>query len=208
MSSEMLYDLSERDLLLLDQEVEHRKKRVATTWLLWFFLGHIGAHYLYLERWMAGFIRLFGLVITFVASISSYATLTPTLGKETGYTTAGLVFILVLGIWGIWWLIDIYLISGMLRDNERKVQEEVFQEIRVMRSGGQTSYAQPVQGQMQYNQPMQGQPPYSQPAQGYYAPPQQGMGTMPPELFRCQNCGNGIAYGTNPCPYCRVLNRW
>ena len=45
-----VYDLTERELLILRQEVDSRKKSVAATWLLWLFLGEFGAHRFYLGR--------------------------------------------------------------------------------------------------------------------------------------------------------------
>jgi len=214
LSADTVYDLSERDILVLNQEVDQRKKRVGTTWLLWAFLGPIGAHYLYLGHWMTGFIRLFVLPIALVVAIStgSFASGFGTSGTSGATSGAALGLVIFWGIftlWHIWWLVDIFLISGMLRDNEKQVQEEILQELRAMKGRAQPAYSQPMQGQMPYTQPVQGQPPYSQPPPGaYYSPPMQGMGTMPPQLHRCPNCGNSIAYGTNPCPYCRVLNRW
>ena len=45
-----VHDLTERELLILRQEVDSRKKSVAATWLLWLFLGELGAHRFYLGR--------------------------------------------------------------------------------------------------------------------------------------------------------------
>jgi len=45
-----LHDLTERELLILRQEVDGRKKSTAATWLLWIFLGVFGAHRFYLGR--------------------------------------------------------------------------------------------------------------------------------------------------------------
>ena len=45
-----VHDLTERELLILRQEVDSRKKSVAATWLLWLFFGEFGAHRFYLGR--------------------------------------------------------------------------------------------------------------------------------------------------------------
>jgi len=45
-----VHDLTERELLILRQEVDSRKKSVAAVWLLWFFLGVFGAHRFYMGR--------------------------------------------------------------------------------------------------------------------------------------------------------------
>jgi hypothetical protein len=43
-----VYDLTERELLILNQERDHRTKSPLVTWLLWVFLGGIGGHRYYL----------------------------------------------------------------------------------------------------------------------------------------------------------------
>ena len=94
-----LHDLTERELLILRQEVEQRKKSVVATWLLWLFLGFLGAHRFYM-----------------------------------GKIGTGIVMLLTLGVFGIWWLVDIFLISGMIRTDEHKVQNQILEEISAMRS--------------------------------------------------------------------------
>ncbi len=49
-STLMIHDLTERELLILRQEVDSRKKSVAAVWLLWIFLGIFGAHRFYMGR--------------------------------------------------------------------------------------------------------------------------------------------------------------
>ena len=53
-----LHDLTERELLILRQEVDGRRKSVAATWLLWLFLGELGAHRFYLGRVGSGIAML------------------------------------------------------------------------------------------------------------------------------------------------------
>ena len=43
-----VYDLTERELLILNEERESRSKSPLITWLLWFFLGAFGGHRYYL----------------------------------------------------------------------------------------------------------------------------------------------------------------
>lgn len=93
-----IHDLTERELLILRQEVDSRKKSNAAAWLLWVFLAPNGAHRFYLGRIGTGIAMLF--------------------------TLGGLL---------IWALVDAFLIPGMLRDNQLKVQKEVLEEIVAMR---------------------------------------------------------------------------
>ena len=93
-----IHDLTERELLILRQEVDDRKKSGAATWLLWLFLGGWGAHRFYLGR-----------------------------------IGTGIAMLLTLGGLSIWALVDIFLISGMLRANRRKIEKDVLEEIAAMR---------------------------------------------------------------------------
>ena len=43
-----IHDLDAKELLILKQEVNRRKKSVAATWILWIFLDIFGAHRFYL----------------------------------------------------------------------------------------------------------------------------------------------------------------
>jgi len=191
-----IHDFSERELLVIRQEVDNRKKRAATSWLLWFFLGNFGAHYLYLGHYMTGFIRLFGIPIAaIVAVIVGSAATQPQNGDIEGslasFGASWGIFWAIFALWLIWWVIDIFLISGMLKDNELKVQEEVMDELRALR---QVSH-----------------PPYYQ-YQGYQ---QTGVGTgqptqhMPQQpVYQCPSCGVPVAFGAMFCGSCRTQLNW
>jgi len=56
-----IHDLTEKELLILQQEFDKRKKSEAIAWLLWFFLGLFGAHRFYLGRVGTGLIMAFTL---------------------------------------------------------------------------------------------------------------------------------------------------
>lgn len=54
----IVHDLTERELLILRQQTDTRKKSAAITWLLWLFLAEFGAHRFYLGRVGTGIIML------------------------------------------------------------------------------------------------------------------------------------------------------
>ncbi len=64
-----LHDLSERELLILRQEVDDRKKSPAAAWILWVFLGCFGAHRFYLGRIGTGIAMLLTLGGLFIWAI-------------------------------------------------------------------------------------------------------------------------------------------
>ncbi|MCC6678544.1 MAG: TM2 domain-containing protein [Phycisphaerales bacterium] len=79
------------------------KKSLLVAYLLWWFLGFLGAHRLYLGRIGSG---IFMLVVSIVSWV----------------LTLVLVGFIGLALIGLWWLIDAFLIPGMVRkDNMRLI---------------------------------------------------------------------------------------
>ena len=56
-----VYDLTERELLIHSQEIEHRTKSPLIVWLLWWFTGVFGGHRFYLGNMGRGLLMLFTL---------------------------------------------------------------------------------------------------------------------------------------------------
>lgn len=81
-------------------------KSVGVTYLLWFFLGAFGGHRFYAGR--AGTAAIF-IALTII-----------------GWATAivGIGFVL-LGVVGIWWLIDAFLIPGWIRNHNTLLAHQV-----------------------------------------------------------------------------------
>ena len=81
------------------------RKSAVVAYVLWFFLGYLGAHRFYLGRAASGAAMLF---ITVVSTI-----LTVVLIGHAG-----------LALVGLWWIIDAFLIPGMTGDyNNRLIAE-------------------------------------------------------------------------------------
>ena len=171
-----IHDLSEKELLILRQETENRKKSALVTWLLWLFLGVFGAHRFYLGKTGTGIAMLF---------------------------TLGGVF--------IWYLIDIFLIPGMLKENEHNLQSKILQEMIAVRANRQLPISPSQQGytlkcarcgsniaQGMFSCTYCGAPLMSNPNQSYQNKP----------AFNCPYCGNQVMYGINPCPSCKQWLQW
>lgn len=67
-------------------------------YILWFFLGFLGAHRMYSDRVLSGLLQL----------------VVHGIGWLTTPILIGWVFI---AIWAIWWVIDAFLIPGWIRDH-------------------------------------------------------------------------------------------
>lgn len=74
---------------------------VYIAYALWFFLGWLGAHRLYLGRFISGFLMM---ALFF-------------LGSSTWMFFVGWIF---WAIWGIWWVIDVFLTGGYVDENIKK----------------------------------------------------------------------------------------
>ena len=82
-------------------QFEARKKGAGVAYVLWFFLGTLGAHRMYLGRTGSGLLMLAMTVLSWLL-------------------TGGIGMIVV----GLWALIDVFLIGGMVQAyNERLAQE-------------------------------------------------------------------------------------
>ncbi|ESR25853.1 TM2 domain-containing protein [Lutibaculum baratangense] len=87
-------------------EYNARAKSTALGYILWFFLGFLGAHRLYGGRVGTGILQI--------------------LLHGLGWLTAPIVIgYLFLGLWGLWWLVDAFLIPGWIRDYNLDVARRV-----------------------------------------------------------------------------------
>jgi TM2 domain-containing membrane protein YozV len=82
------------------------KKSAGAAYLIWFFLGSLGVHRFYLGHTGSGAAML----IVFIASIL------------LSVVAIGFIGFLVLGIW---WIVDAFLISGMVRDFNNNLANEL-----------------------------------------------------------------------------------
>lgn len=85
------------------------KKSLLVAYLLWFFLGYVGAHRFYLGRPVSGLFMLALSAVTLVLSLVSFGVL-------------GFLWFVV----GLWWLIDALLIPGMAAGRNSRIADRVF----------------------------------------------------------------------------------
>ncbi|MEJ8572749.1 TM2 domain-containing protein [Microbaculum marinum] len=83
-------------------EYDARAKSTLLAYVLWFFLGFLGAHRMYSDRVVSGLLQL----------------LLHGIGWLTTPILIGWVFV---ALWAVWWLIDALLIPGWIRDYNLKV---------------------------------------------------------------------------------------
>ncbi|WP_342071324.1 TM2 domain-containing protein [Yoonia algicola] len=98
--------------ILIEQRISNEKKSTGVAYLLWFFLGGLGAHRFYLGKT--------GSAIAILVLIIGGALL-----------SAILIGIPMLIIGGIWLIVDIFLIPGMVAQDIQRLRNNALQEIRV-----------------------------------------------------------------------------
>lgn len=85
------------------------KKSLIAAYVLWFFLGYIGAHRFYLGRPLSGFIMLALSALTLLLTVVSFGVL-------------GFLWAIV----GLWWLVDALLVPGMISSSNNRIADRVF----------------------------------------------------------------------------------
>lgn len=83
-----------------------QKKSAGAAFLLWFFLGGLGVHRFYLGKTGSGAAMLILSIVGFVTSI------------------LGVGFLLLIAV-GIWWCVDLLLVSGMVREYNLRLAHQL-----------------------------------------------------------------------------------
>ena len=102
--------LNINEKMLIEQRVTNESKSAGIAYLLWFFLGYLGVHRFYI-----------GATGTAVAQL-----LLAVIGALTAVILIGFVFIFILAVW---WIVDLFLIPGMVSSYNNSVREKFTQEV-------------------------------------------------------------------------------
>ena len=113
------------------------KRSAVVAYLLWFFVGYLGAHRFYLNHTVSGvvmlllfFLSIFFTVFGGVGSIGMVAAGMVAAGMVgAGMVGAGMVGLVVgvfgMAILGLWLLFDAFLIPGMAREYNNRLIAEI-----------------------------------------------------------------------------------
>ncbi|EJM73393.1 TM2 domain-containing protein [Pseudomonas sp. GM55] len=93
--------------MLIEQKVANAQRSTGVAYLLWFFLGGFGAHRFYLGK-------------------------TGTAAAQLIITIVGLFTLIPLIVTGIWLLVDLFLIPGIIREHSEKVRHDARLEVALM----------------------------------------------------------------------------
>ncbi|EFI83358.1 TM2 domain protein [Listeria grayi DSM 20601] len=109
------YDLTNEEQMLVNSEIQKRKKSVGLAYVLLIFLGSLGIHRFYLGKVGTAVTQLILTIIGWV-TIALYV---------------GVIFLLVVGIW---LLVDLFLIPSIEKKNNQKLEIEIIQQIKMKRN--------------------------------------------------------------------------
>ncbi|WP_223544582.1 TM2 domain-containing protein [Pseudomonas sp. A-B-19] len=93
--------------MLIEQEVASAQKSTDVAYLLWFFLGGFGGHRFYLGKTATAVAQL-------IITIVGFFTLIPLI------------------VTGIWLLVDLFLIPGIIREHSEKVRHDARLEVALI----------------------------------------------------------------------------
>lgn len=97
--------LDTRELLLLQSEVQTHGKDMTVAYVLWFFLGILGAHRFYMGKSGTAVLQLI-LTLTFFGAIIS----------------------------GIWWLIDVLLVHSWVKEHNWFLENRIIDHLAAQRT--------------------------------------------------------------------------
>ena len=98
--------LSTQQQMLIEQRVTNEAKSTGAAYLIWLFLGMLGGHRFYLGRTGSAVAQLLMFIIGWVTAIIG-------------------VGLFILGILGLWVLVDAFLIPGMIQSHKDKVRQDL-----------------------------------------------------------------------------------
>lgn len=140
-------DLTVNELLILNGALRDHEKSLALGYLM-LIGGHLGVHRFYVKRIATGIIQL----ILFILAMISYVVMLfamefiETTSSGFAWFLGSLIPLLLFGgALTIWVIVDLFLLPGMIRNWNAKVEEDILREIYQHRLNTQT-HAGPENG--------------------------------------------------------------
>ncbi|NLY90683.1 MAG: TM2 domain-containing protein [Firmicutes bacterium] len=114
--------LSEKQLTILNGELQRGRKSTLTAYLLWLFLGTLGIHKFYLGKTAWGIVYL---LLTVFGWSTGGAGLLLVLTGEMEAERMATVGLVLLALLGLFLLIDLFTIPRQIRKHEQQLKEKM-----------------------------------------------------------------------------------
>ena len=134
--------LEERELQILNIELDRRRKSTGVTFALWFFLSWLGLHKFYLDRITTGVVYVVApwvLILVFVVGFVMAES-----NPEAGGATAGLSLLALL-VYGVWWVVDLFTIPRQVNAYNENLEHEIIASLNARKQprGSSSNPTQP-----------------------------------------------------------------
>ena len=114
--------LDERELQVLNIELDRRRKSTGVTFALWFFLSWLGLHKFYLGRIATGVVYVVAPWVLILVFIFGFVMAES--NPEAGGATA-VVSGLALIAYGLWWVVDLFTIPRQVNAYNENLELEI-----------------------------------------------------------------------------------
>lgn len=114
--------LDERELYILNIELDRRRKSTGVTFALWFFLSWLGLHKFYLGRIATGVVYVVAPWVLILVFIFGFVIAES--NPEAGGATA-VVSGLALIAYGLWWVVDLFTIPRQVNAYNENLEHEI-----------------------------------------------------------------------------------
>lgn len=120
--------LTDRELIIFNSELDRKRKSNTTAYLLYFFLGTFGVHKFYIGKPIAGFSYIFLLLGGLVLTFSGLAHTPDSVVTEES-STALAIGVTALALLGVSIAIDLFTIPGQIRKQEEQVRKALLAQL-------------------------------------------------------------------------------
>jgi TM2 domain-containing membrane protein YozV len=121
--------LTDRELIIFNAELDRKQKSATTAYLLYFFLGIFGVHKFYVGKPILGFSYIFllfgGVLLTFIG----LAHTPDSVVTEELSTVSSSIGPAVLALLGVGMAIDLFTIPGQIRTQEDLVRKALLEQL-------------------------------------------------------------------------------